>query len=70
MQVVEIIEVLLMNVIAVLCYSTDFNSYGPVSIANTTAHRKGGVMKAPTAPGLGVEPLWHVLGDPVVDISA
>jgi hypothetical protein len=45
--------------------STDFNSYGPVSIADTTAQRRQGRMAAPTAPGLGVTPREGVLGTPV-----
>lgn len=51
-----------------LC-STDFNSYGPARIADTTAHRKGGLLCAPKVPGLGVEPLFDVLGDPVIDFK-
>ena len=48
--------------------STDFNSYGPVTIATTTAHRNNGRLSAPTEPGLGVEPIMHALGKPVIDI--
>ena len=46
--------------------STDFNSYGPVSIAQTTAKRghDTATLVAPTDPGLGVEPYPHVLGQP------
>jgi L-alanine-DL-glutamate epimerase-like enolase superfamily enzyme len=33
--------------------STDFNSYGPVTIAKTTAHRINGRLSAPVEPGLG-----------------
>lgn len=44
-----------------LLASTDFNSYGPTVIAETTAHRRGGKMSAPTAPGLGVEPIFSSL---------
>jgi len=51
-----------------LC-STDFNSYGPTRTAVTTAHRRGGRLSAPTAPGLGVEPIMETLGAPVVDVS-
>jgi len=51
-----------------LC-STDFNSYGPTRTAVTTAHRRGGRLSAPTAPGLGVEPIMEALGAPVVDVS-
>mmetsp|Transcript_11304 Transcript_11304/g.15574 ORF Transcript_11304/g.15574 Transcript_11304/m.15574 type:complete len:409 (+) Transcript_11304:19-1245(+) len=51
-----------------LC-STDFNSYGPVKIAETTAMRQGGRMAAPVTPGLGVSPDHAVLGKPVFDIG-
>ena len=52
-----------------LCDSTDFNSYGPVQMAKTTAHRQNGRMAAPIAPGLGVEPDMQVLGKPVFVIQ-
>jgi cis-L-3-hydroxyproline dehydratase len=54
---------------ACLFCSTDFNSYGPVKIAETTARRVAGTgkMAAPLEPGLGVEPCWDVLGEPVYD---
>jgi cis-L-3-hydroxyproline dehydratase len=42
--------------------STDFNSYGPVVIAETTAQRRQGRMAAPLTPGLGVVPSMEVLG--------
>ena len=45
--------------------STDFNSYGPVSIAETTAQRRNGRLAAPIEPGLGVTPRPEVLGAPV-----
>jgi len=45
--------------------STDFNSYGPVCLAETSAQRVDGRMAAPVAPGLGVQPLSSVLGSPV-----
>ena len=47
--------------------STDFNSYGPVSIADTSAKRKENtaVLSAPTSPGLGVEIYPHVIGKPL-----
>mmetsp|Transcript_55091 Transcript_55091/g.96461 ORF Transcript_55091/g.96461 Transcript_55091/m.96461 type:complete len:391 (-) Transcript_55091:127-1299(-) len=45
--------------------STDFNSYGPVSIAETTAQRCNGRLAAPIEPGLGVTPRPEVLGEPV-----
>lgn len=51
-----------------LC-STDFNSYGPVQLAVTTARNKGGRLAAPTTPGLGVEVHWDVLGQPVYECS-
>lgn len=35
--------------------STDFNSYGPVQMGKTTARREGGLLRAPTTAGLGVE---------------
>lgn len=53
---------------ALLLCSTDFNSYGPTTIATTSAHRLHGRMSAPTEPGLGVDPLFEVLGAPVVDV--
>ena len=45
--------------------STDFNSYVTRSIAQGAPQRVNGRMSAPTDPGLGVEPRWDVLGDPV-----
>lgn len=45
--------------------STDFNSYVSTSIATGAPQRINGRMSASTAPGLGIEPLWDVLGDPV-----
>lgn len=49
--------------------STDFNSYGPVTIADTTAQRKEGRLAAPITPGLGVVPRYEVLGKPVFTIE-
>jgi L-alanine-DL-glutamate epimerase-like enolase superfamily enzyme len=49
--------------------STDFNSYGPKTIATTTAHRKGGRLSAPHEPGLGVELCYDVIGKPVFEIQ-
>ncbi len=49
--------------------STDFNSYVTVSIAEGAPQRKGGCLAASTLPGLGIEPKWDVLGDPVLSIS-
>lgn len=45
--------------------STDFNSYVTQSIASGAPQRINGRMAAPTAPGLGIEPKFDVLGDPV-----
>ena len=49
--------------------STDFNSYVTVSIAAGAPQRNGGCLAASDAPGLGIEPRWGVLGDPVLSIS-
>jgi L-alanine-DL-glutamate epimerase-like enolase superfamily enzyme len=49
--------------------STDFNSYVTVSIAEGAPQRDGGRLAASTLPGLGIEPKWDVLGDPVLSIS-
>jgi len=49
--------------------STDFNSYGPVKIAHTTAQRCNGTLAAPTDPGLGVDVIESVLGTPVFEVS-
>ncbi|MGD0941670.1 MAG: cis-3-hydroxy-L-proline dehydratase [Terracidiphilus sp.] len=49
--------------------STDFNSYVTVSIASGAPQRKSGHLAASTEPGLGIEPLWDVLGEPVVSIT-
>lgn len=45
--------------------STDFNSYVTVSTAEGAPCRVNGRMAAPQRPGLGIEPKWDVLGDPV-----
>jgi L-alanine-DL-glutamate epimerase-like enolase superfamily enzyme len=45
--------------------STDFNSYGTVSIADGAPQRVNGRMAAGTAPGLGVTPRAEVLGPAV-----
>ena len=45
--------------------STDFNSYGTVSIADGAPQRINGRMAASTDPGLGVRPKLDVLGKPV-----
>ncbi|MCA9032136.1 MAG: mandelate racemase/muconate lactonizing enzyme family protein [Planctomycetaceae bacterium] len=44
---------------------TDFNSYVTVQNAHGAPQRVNGRMSAPTKPGLGIEPNWDVLGDPV-----
>lgn len=52
------------------CFSaTDFNSYGTVTIADGAPRRVAGRMTASDRPGLGVEPLFDVLGDPVMSIG-
>ena len=49
------------------CFSaTDFNSYGTVDIASDAPKRKNGKMAASNKPGLGVTPLFDVLGEPVL----
>ena len=48
--------------------STDFNSYGPVQTAKGAPQRDNGRMAASRAPGLGVEPLMDILGEPVLEI--
>ncbi len=45
--------------------ATDFNSYVTKSIAAGAPRRANGRMAASTAPGLGVQPDFDVLGDPV-----
>lgn len=45
--------------------ATDFNSYGTVDIASGAPQRVDGFMSISDAPGLGIEPLFDVLGDPV-----
>ncbi len=45
--------------------STDFNSYGTVTIADGAPQRVDGRMAASASPGLGVVPRMEVLGDPV-----
>ena len=48
--------------------STDFNSYGPVSIAENAPQRVNGRMRASTDPGMGCAPRMDVLGEPVLEI--
>lgn len=49
--------------------STDFNSYGTVSIAEGAPQRDNGRLAASTQPGLGVEPRMDVLGKRVLEVS-
>lgn len=48
--------------------ATDFNSYGTVEIASGAPRRVQGHMTAAESPGLGIDPLFDVLGDPVLSI--
>ncbi|HZX82310.1 MAG TPA: cis-3-hydroxy-L-proline dehydratase [Reyranella sp.] len=48
--------------------TTDFNSYGTVDIASGAPRRVDGFMAPSDAPGLGITPIFDVLGDPVVVI--
>jgi L-alanine-DL-glutamate epimerase-like enolase superfamily enzyme len=48
--------------------ATDFNSYVTVSNAEGAPHRQNGRMAAPLAPGLGIEPRWDVLGQPLISV--
>jgi len=48
--------------------ATDFNSYVTVSLAVGAPRRQNGRMAAPLTPGLGVEPRWDVLGQPVISV--
>lgn len=55
---------------AEFCFSaTDFNSYGTVSIADGAPIRVDGRMTASDRPGLGIEPRFAVLGQPVFSIG-
>lgn len=49
--------------------STDFNSYVTVSNAQGAPQRINGRMSASKEPGLGVQPRFEILGDPLVDVS-
>lgn len=49
--------------------STDFNSYVTVSHAHGAPQRVQGVMRASTAPGLGIEPRREVLGPRVLEVA-
>ena len=48
--------------------STDFNSYGSLSIAEGAPQRVNGKMAASSAAGLGVAPRLNVLGQPVLHV--
>ena len=48
--------------------STDFNSYVTVSTATGAPQRLNGFMSASTAPGLGIQPKFEVLGERVLEI--
>ncbi|MEO0973083.1 MAG: mandelate racemase, partial [Pseudomonadota bacterium] len=50
--------------------ATDFNSYVTVQNATGAPKRVDGRMRASTQPGLGIEPHWEVLGDPVASFRA
>jgi L-alanine-DL-glutamate epimerase-like enolase superfamily enzyme len=55
---------------AEFCFSaTDFNSYGTKDIAEGAPKRVHGRMQASDAPGLGVEPIRAVLGEPVLTVT-
>jgi L-alanine-DL-glutamate epimerase-like enolase superfamily enzyme len=49
--------------------STDFNSYVTVDFADGAPKRNNGRLAASVAPGLGVEPKFDVLGDPVLEVT-
>lgn len=49
--------------------ATDFNSYTTRSFADGAPRRDNGTMKAATAPGLGVQPRLHELGQPFLEIA-
>ena len=48
--------------------TTDFNSYVTVSNATGAPQRVQGRMAASMAPGLGIQPRFELLGEPVVDV--
>jgi len=49
--------------------STDFNSYVTQSIADGAPQRVNGRMAASTQPGLGIQPKFEVLGEPVLVVE-
>jgi len=50
--------------------ATDFNSYNTVKNANGSPQRIDGSFKASEYPGLGIEPIKDVIGDPVAVYQA
>ena len=50
--------------------ATDFNSYVTVHNAIGAPQRESGQMRAPDAPGLGIEPDMDVLGEPVATYAS
>jgi len=50
-------------------HSVDFHNWVTVSNATGMPPSEGGRMRAPEAPGLGVEPRLDVLGEPFLDVS-
>ncbi len=52
------------------CFAaTDFNSYGTVTIAENAPQRVNGRMTASGEPGLGIKPIFDVLGEAVLSFS-
>lgn len=49
--------------------STDFNSYVTQPFAEGAPHRVNGRMSASKEPGLGIQPMMDVLGEPVLSIG-
>lgn len=49
--------------------STDFNSYVTLKIAEGAPQRKNGRLAASYAPGLGIEPIWELLGSPTLSVA-
>ena len=52
-----------------LLMSTDFNSYVTKDTAKDAPRRVQGRMRAPDGPGLGIQPVMDVLGEPLFEIS-
>ncbi len=50
-------------------HTVDFHNWVTVSNATGMPPSEGGRMRAPDAPGLGVEPRLDVLGEPFLDVS-